>query len=172
MLARMEMRKGIHELIEAWPGVEDSLAQAEITIIGGGPESEIAAAWASGHPGRRFLGEMDHPMALAEVSRASVLVLPSVRDGRWREQIGLPIHEALLGGLTVVTTDETGLAPWLSSHGHRVVALSAIGRELAPALIDALEHPLDRRSVVASLPVEDGRVVANHRMHEVGGHGV
>lgn len=162
MVARMETRKGIDVLMEAWPQVENARADASIVLVGGGPEGEKVADWASLRPAsRRYLGSTPHDTALAEVARAAVLVLPSVRDGRWREQIGLPLHEGLTNGLTIVTTDETGLARTLAEAGHYVIPVGAIRERLAQAVLAALDKPLAPADVRAVLPEEDGRVEAD-----------
>jgi glycosyltransferase involved in cell wall biosynthesis len=86
-------------------------------------------------------------------------VLPSQPSATWREQVGLPIVEGLSYGCTIVTTTETGLAGWLSEHGHRVVAADADDGELAAAVAAALLNPVE--DVVASLPDHDGRLAAD-----------
>lgn len=165
MVARMEARKGTDVIMRAWPEVEAALPAARIVIIGGGPEEKTMGAWANERPSSRsFLGPLPHHHVLEHVTHASVLVLPSVRDGRWREQIGLPIHEALMNGLTVVTTDETGLAQMLSEAGHLVVPAADVLERLPAALQRAIAAPLAREDVVSILPDEDGRVVADRWM--------
>ena len=79
----------------------------------------------------------------------------------WREQVGLPLVEALSYGCTVVTTNETGLAGWLADHGHQVVPGAAATAELAAAVVRALRAPLTVGAVLASLPAEDGRLAAD-----------
>jgi glycosyltransferase involved in cell wall biosynthesis len=162
----MERRKGIRELLPAWDLVERSLPSATITIIGSGPLEPEVSRWVSMAPERReFLGQVSHSELSSYYRSADVLVAPSVRDGRWREQIGLQIRESLSEGLTVVASDESGLADWLSEHGHRVVPANVLAESLGPAIIDALAHPLPRSTVIQSLPDEDGRVMADKWLH-------
>ena len=162
MVARMERRKGILELMAAWPAVEDGMDQARLVIIGDGPESALVSNWCHESPqSRTFLGPLDHPSAMKQLARARSLVLPSIRSGRWREQIGLPIHEGLIQGLTVVTTDETGLATWLKDNGHHVVPGADTRVHLSDALMRALRDPLEPDKVRASLPLIEGRIEAN-----------
>jgi glycosyltransferase involved in cell wall biosynthesis len=165
-LARLEKRKGIRVLLDAWPLVEENLPGSSLTIIGDGPLQDEVSSWVDENPSRRmWLGALPHPVAMGHVQTASVLVLPSIREGRWREQIGLPIHEGLLSGCTVVTTDETGLASWLEDRGHRVVPANDV-RALAEALSAALSYPVPPTEVVESLPSEEGRVTANHWVNQ------
>lgn len=161
MLARMERRKGTKEIMLAWPEVETLFPDARLHLVGSGPEQSVMTKWAAERPAARiFHGALEHDDALRLVAKSEVLVLPSIREGRWREQIGLPIQEALAFGLTVVTTDETGLSSYLSRAGHRVVPAQAVTNSLAGAIIDALRNPLDRSSVASSLPSVDGRIAS------------
>lgn len=164
-LGVLEARKGVEVLATAWETVEACRPDASLSIIGPGPEYARLRRWASERPAsRRVLGRLPHHVANEELGRASVLVAPSVPDGRWREQVGLPVKEALAAGLTVVTTDQTGLAPWLAEHGHRVVQ-PGDPVLLADALVAALDAPLSREVVRADLPEQDGRLVADAWLH-------
>ena len=95
---------------------------------------------------------------------ASVLALPSRPTASWREQIGLPIVEGLAHGCNIVTTSETGLAGWLTEHGHNVVAPGAGVSALADSVLHALHKQGDGGTavgVVADLPAVDGRLAAD-----------
>jgi len=168
-LGVLEPRKGLRGLTAAWSTVEAALPGARLSIVGPGPLQAELEAWAALRPdSRRVLGRLPHGEAGTVLASGAVLVAPSVPDGRWIEQIGLPIKEALAAGLTVVTTDQTGLAPWLDAHGHEVVDAdpSGLPERLATALVRALRDPLDRDAVRAALPTRDGRLVADAWLHE------
>jgi len=159
-VARLAEHKGVIELMAAWELVEVRVPRTTLTVVGGGPLHGSVLEWAGRRPeSRRFAGELSRAQALSEMARATVLALPSKPRRRWKEQIGLPIKEALSLGLTVVTTSDTGLAPWLQQHGHQVVP-PGDAEALATALISALESPLGRAEVLASLPSVDGWVYA------------
>ena len=148
----LEERKGIATLLEAWSQVEQAYPHARLTVAGSGPALNIVTRWAAERPSSRVaLGGIPHEEVGGILQSATTLVLPSERDGRWREQIGLPIQEGLAMGLTVVTTTETGLTPWLAEEGHYTVEPGSPDA-LAEALVAALERPLPRESVRASLP--------------------
>jgi glycosyltransferase involved in cell wall biosynthesis len=164
--ARLEERKGIRTLLRAWDEVEIAQPGAELVVVGGGPLSAEVERWSRAGRRRVFLGELDHDATTDAIAEAAVLVLPSQRDGRWREQVGLPLHEALTAGATIVTTDESGLAPWLADHGHHVLPLDRVATGLGPAIVAALRQPLDRAGVVAQLPDEDARVAQNRWLHD------
>lgn len=163
----LERRSGLEPLMRAWERVETALPDARLTVIGGGPLLDDVRRWAGGRPEtRRVLGPLPRPTALEHISTTRALVAPSLPDGRWREQIGLPIKEALAAGATVVTTRQTGLADHLEQTGHHVLD---IDDELVPrlesALIAALTSPLSRASVLEALPDTDGRLTSDHWLH-------
>ncbi|GGK99281.1 hypothetical protein JOE58_002860 [Curtobacterium luteum] len=164
----LEARKGIAPLMSAWEVVERTRPGAVLTIVGPGPELDRVRRWAAGAPDRRrVLGPLPHAEAGAAVARSAVLVAPSIPDGRWREQVGLPVKDALAAGLTVVATDQTGLAPWLAEHGHQVVTVAGgdlVGR-LARSIERAVDTPLQREAVRAALPGRDGRMAADEWLH-------
>jgi len=163
----LEERKGIQLLAAAWPQVEAACPSARLQIIGDGPLRPELERWAAGEPrSLRLDGMLPREAALRAISTSSVLVAPSVRRGRWREQVGRPIQEALATGGTVVTTEDTGLATWLRQHGHYVIPRDPTAKQLAGALTTALLRPLSPDAVLASLPAVDGRLAADAWMHE------
>ena len=97
--------------------------------------------------------------------QASLVVLLSQRGARWREQVGLPIVEALAHGCQVLTTDETGLAQWLTDHGHQVVDGSSDSFAVAQAMVEGIGSGRERASVLADLPSVDGRSSADAWLH-------
>lgn len=155
----LESRKGVPALMEAWEAIEAGHPDRQIRIIGNGELVSQVRTWSNDNPAQRiFLGQLPHDQVHDILIQSSVLVAPSRREGRWREQIGLPIKEALQAGLTVVSTPDTGLADWLITNGHHVEQIDA----LAGALAAALDAPLDPAEVIRALPELDGRVAADH----------
>ncbi|WP_314505830.1 glycosyltransferase family 4 protein [uncultured Microbacterium sp.] len=160
-VGRLEERKGVRPLLEAWRQIE-SQTDSSITLVGDGPLRELVAEWARESPTRRtHVTHIEHNALRDTYGRHRILVAPSVRDGRWREQIGLPIKEGLSHGLTIVTTEETGLASWLTRANHTVVAEVS---SLPAALLAAIDAPLEPEDVVRSLPPIDGRRSADQWM--------
>lgn len=165
-LGELDHRKGIEYVMSAWSAVEEAKPDAHITVVGSGRLASVVEAWCLAQPSSRtFAGFVQHDQVPVLLSSAEVLVAPSLREGRWREQIGLPIVEALSVGLTVVTTDETGLAQWLRNHGHLVISEKDVDSQLAGALLTALDNPLKRSEVLGSLPHVAGRIAADAWLH-------
>lgn len=165
----LEERKGLTPLMSAWEAVEADSDDHVLTIVGQGDLADDVAAWADARPrSRRFLGLRSREDVLELMESSRVLVAPSVASGRWKEQVGLPIKEALSTGLTIVTTDQTGLASWLESHGHHVLASdpsSTLADRLGQALRDADRDPLAPSAVQESLPPDESRYEADAWMH-------
>jgi hypothetical protein len=162
----LDDRKGVLDLMNAWPEVERTVPQATLTVVGDGKHAEAVSRWCGQRPGSRiFEGFVQHHDVARLLAESDVVVAPSRRHGRWREQIGLPIIEGLSAGLTVVTTDETGLAHWLRDKGHVVIPESSVERDLAAELARALRSPLRREDVFAALPKIPGRIAADAWLH-------
>jgi hypothetical protein len=165
-VGQFEPRKGLRILLPAWELIEPVRDGAHLHIVGSGLLEPEIDRWARERPrSRTFHGHRSRQEVLRLLPGFSVLVAPSIRTGRWREQIGLPITESLSSGLTVVTTDETALAPWLSSHGHHVVEAPPTPESLAKALLAALDDPLPRAEVVDSLPRHLPRTESDRWLH-------
>lgn len=166
-IGNLEARKGLPALLDAWPQVEGHDPTYHLTVVGAGPMEQQVTRWAASNPSSRsFLGRVEHSEIDALLDEADVVIVPSERDGRWREQIGLPIVEGLSRGLTIVTTDETGLASWLRAAGHVVVASPSAPAPLSRGVLSALSDPLPKQRVIDSLPHEEGRVKAAHWLLE------
>ncbi|WP_253181599.1 glycosyltransferase family 4 protein [Curtobacterium sp. UCD-KPL2560] len=160
-VGRLETRKGILLLLEAWAIVEERCPSAKLHIVGSGPLSDQVEDFVRQSPeSRSYAGFIPKNEIGSVLNQQSILIAPSLREGRWREQIGLPIQDGLRAGLTIVTTMETGLAPWLQANGHVLVAASPTSQELATAICRALARPLEPTSIRATLPLRDGRVSA------------
>jgi glycosyltransferase involved in cell wall biosynthesis len=157
-------RKGLPLLLDAWPLVIAARPDARLHLIGKGSLEESAHAAAAAHASIDVV--IDPPRAeIRRTLRSSrVLALPSQPSPAWREQVGLPIVEGLEAGCAIVTTDETGIAPWLAAHGHGVVAGTATAPQLARAIIEQLASGDRAEEIAASLPVEDGRLGADEWM--------
>jgi glycosyltransferase involved in cell wall biosynthesis len=164
-VGRLEARKGIELLRDAWVRVEARLHSAELVIVGDGPLEGTTKEWCEESSNRTFMGGLEHAAVQEVIASSAVLAAPSLRDGRWREQVGLPIVEALARGLTIVTTNETGLAAWLMEHGHFVVT-TASAEDLSRALEAALRLPIPRAEVLASLPSTRGRLAAARWLYQ------
>jgi len=160
-LGDLSPRKGFDSVLAAWGPVRRRVPDAVLTVVGRGALLDEAYTAARADSRIRILADPPRDVIHAELRRASVVVLPSRRQGAWREQVGLPIVEGLAHGCTVVTTDETGIADWLRRNGHGVIPAGSVSELLAAIIAEAASRPLDSSTVRASLPRQDSRLEAD-----------
>jgi glycosyltransferase involved in cell wall biosynthesis len=160
-LGALQDRKGVLQLLAAWPEVIARRPDARLTVVGSGPLQPQVAELAAREPSVELVVGPPRARVHELLRGSSVLVLLSQRTPTWREQVGLPIVEALAHGCAVVTTDETGLARWLTEHGHDVLPPGAPAAAVAGAVVGALERRRPPESVLADLPRTDGRLDAD-----------
>ncbi|SEL20423.1 Glycosyl transferases group 1 [Blastococcus sp. DSM 46786] len=160
-LGALTDRKGVPLLLEAWPEVVARRPDARLTVVGSGPLQPAVVDLASREPSVQLLVGPPRAQVHALLRASSLLVLLSQRTPTWREQVGLPIVEALAHGCPVVTTTETGMARWLTDHGHDVLAPDAPASEVAAVVVAALDRRRPPESVLADLPRTDGRLDAD-----------
>lgn len=162
----LEQRKGLDLLLVAWPMVESAMPGSKLLVMGDGPLRGQMERWVAESPGsREWMGSLPRAQVLDLLDTCEVLVAPSVPSGRWREQVGRPIQEALACGATVVTSDETGLSELLRAAGHFVLPASELADRLGETIVRALADPLPARAIHAPLPRLPGRVEADAWLH-------
>ena len=157
-------RKGVRQLMTGWDALRAGGSELRLEVIGKGPLQTEVQEWAAGRDD--VVVRIDPPRTEihAAMRRAKVLVLLSQRIGAWREQVGLPIVEGLSHGMEIVTTDETGLAPWLSARGHRVLTGATDPSAVRQAIAGAAADPRGRAEVLRDLPAADQRMEADRWM--------
>lgn len=159
-------RKGLPELLDVWPAVRAAVPGAELVVIGTGALEDEVRRRSAADPSIRLLVDPPRPEIHLALRQARALVMLSQRRPLWREQIGLPILEALAHGCRIVTTSETGIAGWLAEHGHSVLSPDATAEERVAALTRMLTVTEDEQAreaceIVDSLPGQDGRLAAD-----------
>ena len=167
-LGSFSPRKGFGDVLAAWPAIRSRHPGATLTLIGSGGMLDEARAAAEADPSIRLLVDPPRSDIHAELLRAHVLVLPSRRVGDWREQIGLPIVEALAHGCEVVTTSETGIAEFLIDAGHLVLPGDADAGRIAAGVEAALGRYRTAEEIRAALPAVDGRIAAGRALFDDG----
>lgn len=158
-------RKGVHQTMAAWERLARRRPDARLRIIGAGRLQPEVERWAAHRDEVEVEIDPPRPRIHEALRESAVLVLLSQPQGTWREQIGLPILEGLSHGCEIVTTTETGLAPWLAAHGHDVVTPDAASEVTADALSSALDRAERRgNGSLTELPDTDQRIAADHWM--------
>ncbi|WP_165314441.1 glycosyltransferase family 4 protein [Agromyces protaetiae] len=156
----LEQRKGIRQLLEAWPIVVGDLPNATLTIVGTGPLEQEVREWARDHD-VEFVHDPARERVHFEFARAECVVLLSQPADYWREQIGLPIVEGLAHGCRVVASEQTGIASWLKESGHTIVSSAARGNEVARAIEAAVARDDLAEEILAQLPKRHTRLDAD-----------
>jgi len=127
-VGRLDRRKGIPELIQAWRTVCSQLPEWELQLVGCGPLRESLPALP-----RLTVCDFLQPGELAPAYRqASFLVLPSHED-HW----GLVVHEAALSGCGLVLSNNVGARFDLATDRNARLCPPGSVAGLARALVDA-----------------------------------
>lgn len=160
-LGALTGRKGVPQLLAAWPLVVDRVPGATLTIVGKGELEPLVRAAAGERPDIEVVIDPARTEIHRRLRLAAVLALPSQPTPTWREQVGLPLVEALAHGCAIVTTTQTGLADWLSRNGHHALDPGCSPAALAESIIEGLLSKRPASSVTAQLPERDGRLAAD-----------
>jgi glycosyltransferase involved in cell wall biosynthesis len=143
-LANLEVRKGIHVLLDAFETLGARLPDARLRIAGDGPESDAVRRRVRESPalGRvELLGRVDRDRALAVMQSCDVYCLPS-----FGEPFGMTALEAMACARPVVATGGGGLQHVVPDGGGRKVP-PGDPAALAGALADLLGDPELRRAM-------------------------
>ena len=111
-VGRMSAEKGMRESLAAFEAIAGEFPQAELVLIGFGPEHEAiaAAAAASPHADRiRLTGRLGPAEIAAELSAAQVYLQHSREVGGWIEGFGVTLTEAGAAGLPLLASASGGL---------------------------------------------------------------
>lgn len=139
----LDVRKGIADLVAAFNAA--ALPRSRLVLVGPrGPHADILLRDAD--PDRTELtGQLDQAGVVREMSRAAVLVLPSIEDG-----FGLVLTQAMACGCPVIASENTG-GPTLFRDGVEgfVVPVRA-PEQLAARLVELHESADLRRDMGAA----------------------
>jgi len=150
-------RKGILPTLDAWQTLQGIRPETRFTLIGAGSLQPQVESWAVAHGEVCVLLDPPREQIHRALRENSVLVLLPQK-----EQLGLPILEALSHGCEVVTNSETGLASWLAAHGHEVLPPDSSAEAVADAIAMALDRAALREGSLKDLPTTDQRIEADH----------
>lgn len=161
----LENRKGFDLLVDAWPEVTQLNSDLSLVIAGDGPLACRARELAERFENVKYSGLIGRDSLHALLRESSFVVLPSQPHSRWREQVGLPIVEGLAHDCGIITTSETGLAPWLVDNHQTVIQAPSTPHQLAEAIVSSIEGA-DTNSPLR-LPEIDARVAADRWLRAI-----
>ena len=127
----LRYQKGQDLLVEAWSQVKEIEPQAQLVVVGDGPERERVVQLADG-TGVVFAGHQEE--VVPWLAAADLVVIPSRWDG-----LSLSLLEAMASGRSVVATDVPGVVRVLGDGGEVVPVGDR--NALATALVRRLKDP-------------------------------
>lgn len=155
-LAPEHAYKGVDMLIAAWPRVVEAVPDAELVIVGDGPDRPRLEAEARrlGLDGRiQFAGALDDVALGRAYAAAAVFALPArttVGDGAGGEGFGLVYLEAAAAGLPVVAGNG-GAIPEVVVQGETGLLVDPRSPEaVAEAVVTLLRDPALARAMGAA----------------------
>jgi phosphatidylinositol alpha-mannosyltransferase len=152
-LGRLEHRKGIDVLMQAWPDVSRAFPRARLVIAGSGPLDRSVHAWCEGRAGVSWLPAPDAASARALIGQASILVAPS----RYGESFGIVLAEAMAAGAAPVAAANDGYADTLAGpHAGDLLFPPDDARALAARIAALLAAP-ERLAAIRGWGLERGR---------------
>jgi glycosyltransferase involved in cell wall biosynthesis len=151
-LANLDVRKGIHVLLDAFETLAPRLPGARLQVAGDGPEGDAVRRRIRESPalaGVELLGNTEREGVLALMQSCDVYCLPS-----YGEPFGMSALEAMACGRPVVATAAGGLGQLVPDGGGRKVPPGD-----APALAAALAELLGDAELRRSLGAHNRAVV-------------
>ncbi|MBN1529328.1 MAG: glycosyltransferase family 4 protein [Thermoleophilaceae bacterium] len=145
-LAGLEVRKGIHVLLDAWERLSPRIPEARLLLAGDGAERDavLERLRSTERLARvELAGRLDREAARAAMQACAVFCLPSYGD-----PAPLAAVEAMACGRPVVATDASGLGKLVPDAGGIKVPQGDAGR-LAEALAELLGDR-DRREAMGA----------------------
>ncbi len=137
-VGRLEKRKGVRYLLEAWAVLQKELPEAKLVILGDGPERTMLETRTRQLKLQNvtFLGQAPDDIKQDWLARCSVFTAPAL----YGESFGVVLLEAMAAGAVTVAGDNPGYAAVLSSTGRLSLVdpkdTSAYARRLALLMTD------------------------------------
>ncbi|GAA0668953.1 glycosyltransferase [Natronoarchaeum mannanilyticum] len=142
-VSRLVERKGHYDLLDAWPAVLNTHSEAQLLLVGDGPERDALERYAEERGCSKsviFAGQRDDIPALLDAM--DVFVFPSHYEG-------LPgaLLEAMCAGLPIVTTPVDGCSELVDDEKHGIHVPSQNSSALGKAVRELLDNE-DRASTL------------------------
>jgi len=138
-LSRLDPKKGLDVLLDAWPSIRARRPGVRLAIAGSGrPSYETAVRARAARLGAdvTFLGFVSGAAKYRCLANASVAILPSAH-----ENFGIAVLDAIGAGLPVVVTPEIALSNVIAEEGLGIV-VERSATAIADAIVRALEDDM------------------------------
>jgi len=145
-VGRLEPRKGVDRLIAAMATVQQHVPNAQLVIVGDGPDRAALEAQAA-HRGVAavFAGRASDLELPGFYQSADVVCSPALGD----ESFGLVLLEAMAAGRPIVATSIAGYSELLAPTGSARLAVAGDSRSLACEICAVLENAALARTLGA-----------------------
>ncbi|MDP9005820.1 MAG: glycosyltransferase family 4 protein [Actinomycetota bacterium] len=157
-VGRHEPRKGLAVLVAALPELP---AQAQVWVVGEGPQTARLRAACAGDSRVRWLGRLGDDELLRRLAGAHVLCAPSLGG----ESFGMVLLEAMAAGTAVVASDIAGYAAVARPDREAVLVPPGDARALGAALRRVLTEP-DLAATLVAAGARRAEELSSERMAE------
>ncbi len=132
-MGRLEARKGVNVLLDAWQKVQTHLPDAELIIAGDGDEASTLHQQASrlGLTNLNFRPPPDTPTAQALIASADVFAAPALHG----ESFGLVLIEAMAAGALPVAAANDGFSTVMTGAGRDLLVPPGDATALADKML-------------------------------------
>jgi glycosyltransferase involved in cell wall biosynthesis len=147
VISKMNSRKGIFYLLQAWERIMQRHPDANLVIAGSGPEAEQLQKLGVKLDLDRveFAGYVTEEEKKELLRESAVFALPTLYEG-----FGITNLEAMASGCAVVSTDTWGVKDYLEHEKNGLAVAPKSTAELAEAVSRLLEDTEFRRHLAAS----------------------
>ena len=139
-MGRLEARKGVSVLLDAWREVATTVPDAELIIAGHGEEEAALRAQAANLPRVTFQPPPNDAEARALIASADIFTAPALHG----ESFGLVLIEAMAAGTLPVAAANEGFATVMTGAGADLLVPPGDAGALARKLIKLAQAPETR----------------------------
>jgi glycosyltransferase involved in cell wall biosynthesis len=131
-VGRLSPEKGLADLIAAWKQVQAELPNAQLIIVGSGPQEEHLRGISLDQPSIQWAGATSQPQRYLRA--ADLFILPSHEEG-----ISIALLEAMAAAVPVVATDIPGNRALIESGRHGLLVTAGRPDLLAKSILLQLQ---------------------------------
>lgn len=131
-IGRLSPEKGLSDLIGAWKRVTADLPDAQLVIVGSGPQEQELRGLAADQPKILWAGATQQPQRY--LNAADLFVLPSHEEG-----MSISLLEAMAAALPIVATDIPGNRGLIESGRHGLLVPPKRPDQLAKSILLQLQ---------------------------------
>ena len=162
-VGRLEKRKGVRYLLEAWAVLQKELPEAKLVLLGDGPERAMLEGRVRQLKLREvtFLGQASDEVKREQLARCTVFTAPAL----YGESFGIVLLEAMAAGAVTVAGANPGYEAVLTGTGRLSLvdpkATAAYARRLALLMTDQKLRHVWQEWAAATAPQYDFAVVVD-----------